>query len=222
MKIDMHIHTRYSKDALITVDDLVDVYMETGIVVAVTDHNTTDAWEHVRMKGIPFIPGEEIDTGEGEVIGLFLNECIPKGLGFNETVDRIREQGGLVYCPHPFDRFRKCVCDEERIARCDIVEVFNSRCLLQRFNDQALSVAERFNLLKGVGSDAHFRFEIGTSYLTVVDDAIVSPKNFIRALSDHPEFHTSKTTVMVHGLTKTVSFIRNLKSLLSRKPPEKT
>jgi len=212
MKIDMHVHTRWSNDAVTKITDIEKFYMETGIIPVICDHDTTKGWEEMQMKGLPFIRGEEINTGEGEVIGLFLTEEIPKGLGFYETLDMIRKQGALSYCPHPFDWFRKGVEKEDKIKNCDIIEVFNSRCLYQGPNKKADSLADKYGMLKGVGSDAHFPFEMGHAYVEFEPDIdLKNPKQFIKALSDeHTKLYKKKTTIFVHGPTRAIKLFKKL------------
>ena len=108
--VDLHMHTTWSHDCSIEVDDLLDHAEAEGLgAIAITDHNVfggaLEAVEKARGRKLIVIPGEEVKTdGEGEVIGLFLKEEIPRGMSFAETVAAIRAQGGLVYVPHPFDR----------------------------------------------------------------------------------------------------------------------
>ena len=107
---DLHLHTSWSHDCQIPVAELLDHAEETGLgAIAVTDHNVfggaLEAVEQARGRELIVIPGEEVKTdSQGEVIGLFLEEEIPRGLSFDDTVAAIREQGGIVYLPHPFDR----------------------------------------------------------------------------------------------------------------------
>ncbi len=108
--VDLHMHTTWSHDCSIEVDDLLDHAEAEGLgAIAVTDHNVfggaLEAAAKARGRELIVIPGEEVKTdGQGEVIGLFLSEQIPRGLSFAETIAAIRAQGGLVYLPHPFDR----------------------------------------------------------------------------------------------------------------------
>src|SRR5262249_49957352 len=107
---DLHLHTSWSHDCQIPVEELLDYAEAQGLgAIAVTDHNVVggalEAVEQARDRNLVVIPGEEVKTdGQGEVIGLFLKEEIPRGLSFGDTVAAIKKQGGLVYLPHPFDR----------------------------------------------------------------------------------------------------------------------
>ncbi len=163
MLVDFHVHTIYSNDACISIKDVKQSWKKKGLICAITDHNTTKAWEKLREASIPFIPGEEIETKQGEVIGLFLNEEIKKGLDFYEVKDLIKEQGGILYAPHPFDVLRKGLAktNEELIKACDIVEVLNGRTWNPYWNIKAKIFAEKYGLAKAGGSDAHLPWEIG-------------------------------------------------------------
>src|SRR3990172_204249 len=133
MRADLHAHTHFSRDALTSVDTFAQRYQRAGIdCVAVSDHNNIDGALAVREVA-PFrvIIAEEIKSTEGEIIGLFLQETIRKGLTPEDTVRAIKEQGGLVLVPHPFDRTRRSVIRESALLRIlpqvDVIEVFNAR-----------------------------------------------------------------------------------------------
>ena len=108
LKADFHMHTRYSPDSDMSPERLVRKCLQVGLnCIAVTDHNTIEGALRVRQVAeFTVIIGEEVGTSDGEVTGLFLNETVPSGLSAVETAKRIKEQGGLVSLPHPFDRFR--------------------------------------------------------------------------------------------------------------------
>ena len=119
-----------------------------------------------RGRDLVVIPGEEVKTdGQGEVIGLFLTEEIPRGLPFADTVEAIRAQGGLVYVPHPFDRLH-AIPDpatlHRHLAEIDVFEVYNARLLFEAYNVEALRFAKKYNLTAGAGSDAHVLQGVGT------------------------------------------------------------
>src|SRR3989304_4556350 len=137
MRADLHAHTHFSRDALTSVDTFAQRYQRAGIdCVAVSDHNNIDGALAVREVA-PFrvIVSEEIKSTEGEIIGLFLQKTIRKGLTPEDTVRAIREQGGLVLIPHPYDRVRQSPLREEAVLRIlpqvAIIEVFNSRTVYQ-------------------------------------------------------------------------------------------
>ena len=169
--VDLHMHTDWSHDCSIAISDLLEHSEEIGLgAIAITDHNVfggaLEAVELARTRELVVIPGEEVKTdGQGEVIGLFLEQEIPRGLSFGDTIEAIREQGGLVYLPHPFDRLH-AIPDpatlHRHLAEVDVFEVFNARLLRDSFNDEALRFARKYRLLQGAGSDAHVLQGIGT------------------------------------------------------------
>ncbi len=170
MIIDLHVHTKYSRDASIEPDELFRVAKARGLDgIAVTDHDTTKGWERFPDgDGFAVIRGIERTTDRGSVIGLFLNEGI-EARGFWEAIDEIRGQGGVVVLPHPCDRFRGDspkvdTLDRRRLeATVDAVEVFNARCLLGRFNKDADRLAEDLGKHRVGGSDAHTVGEVGNA-----------------------------------------------------------
>ena len=132
-------------------------------VIAVTDHNVFDgaleAVELARDRELIVIPGEEVKTDrDGEVIGLFLRTEIPRGMPLADTLAAIREQEGVVYVPHPFDRMHSIPAPatlHRHLPEIDVLEVYNARLLFDAYNDEALRFARKYGLLMGAGSDAH-------------------------------------------------------------------
>ncbi len=176
IKADLHIHTTYSDDSEITPQRLIARAREVGLdCVAIADHNTAAGGLKLKEMAPPFkvIVAEEILTPEGEIIGLFIQETIPPGLSPEETIKRIREQGGLVCVPHPFDRFRSSAMQEpalERIAaQIDIVEVSNARTLPFQDLTRPHKFAEKYGKLMGAGSDSHTPPEVGRTYVAMPD-----------------------------------------------------
>ncbi len=173
MKIDLHTHTLCSKDSCNQYDRIIEAVQRAGLDgIAVTDHNEfRGALELQQRAPFTVIAGEEIKTCRGEIIGLFLTERISPGLEPLETVQRIHDQGGLAYVPHPFDEVRGSRITRdglERVARqIDFLEVFNARNALPRFNRRALDYASRHGILAGAGSDSHTYGEYGHAYVDV-------------------------------------------------------
>lgn len=173
LKADLHIHTAYSSDCATPLENVIARCLEVGInCLAVTDHNTiAGALEVKRMAPFTVIVGEEIQTLSGEVIGYFLSEEIPSRLPAEETARRIKEQGGLVCIPHPFDRLRLSSMRRQHLETLlpyiDIIEVFNSRVPLSRHCAKALLFAQNHGLLASAGSDAHIAAEIGNAYVEI-------------------------------------------------------
>jgi hypothetical protein len=188
IRVDCHLHTALSGDAVTTIDELAErVEQERLDVVFITDHNVTAAAVEAAERGIGarVIVGEEIRTQDGDVIGLFLTERIPYVLPLGEAIAQIRERGGLVYLPHPFDPGRSTLkpAISERLCSAgiaDVVEVFNAKIEEQDQNRQAAMLAARFDLPGGAGSDAHDPEGIGAAYLEMPD--FDGPADFLAAL----------------------------------------
>ena len=166
--IDLHLHTAGSFDCLSNPDDVLDTALERGLGrIAITDHNELDvALEMAGTYPDLIIPGEEVKTAESvDVIGLYMSELIPKGTPAVETIERIREQGGIPYLPHPYAAGRKGAGGRfaEMLAPlCDVVEVFNARLHQPTQNQLAEKLARRHGSLRGGGSDAHTLREVGS------------------------------------------------------------
>ncbi len=186
---DLHMHTSWSHDCQIPVEELLDHAEAEGLgAIAVTDHNVfggaREAVELARGRDLVVIPGEEVKThDQGEVIGLFLSEEIPRGLSFGETVDAIRAQGGIVYLPHPFDRLHAIpepATLHRHLAQVDVLEVYNARLLFEAYNDEALRFARKYDLTMGAGSDAHVLQGVGTGAVRM--RAFDGPEEFLVSL----------------------------------------
>jgi predicted metal-dependent phosphoesterase TrpH/glycosyltransferase involved in cell wall biosynthesis len=186
---DLHLHTSWSHDCQIPVADLLDQAQEQGLgAIAVTDHNVfggaLEAAELARDRDLVVIPGEEVKTeDQGEVIGLFLTEEIPRGQSFGETVSAIRAQGGIVYLPHPFDRLHAIpepATLHRHLAEVDVLEVYNARLLFEAYNDEALRFARKYDLAMGAGSDAHVLQGVGTGAVRM--RAFEGPEDFLVSL----------------------------------------
>jgi predicted metal-dependent phosphoesterase TrpH/glycosyltransferase involved in cell wall biosynthesis len=188
---DLHLHTSWSKDCSVTVEELLDHAEAQGLgAIAVTDHNVfggaLEAVELARARypALTVIPGEEIKTdSQGEVIGLFLHEEIPRGMPFADTIAAIKAQEGLVYLPHPFDRLHAipdAASLHRHLADIDVLEVYNARLLFEAYNDEALRFARKYNLTMGAGSDAHVPQGLATGGLRM--RAFDGPEEFMASL----------------------------------------
>ncbi len=205
---DLHMHTSWSHDCSIDAAELVDHAEAEGLgAIAVTDHNVfggaLEAADYARDRELIVIPGEEVKTDEqGEVIGLFLRTEIPRGLTFAETIEAIRDQDGIVYVPHPFDRMH-AIPDprtlHRHLADIDVLEVYNARLLFEGYNDEALRFARKYNLTMGAGSDAHVLQGVGTGALRM------------RAFQDQEEFLLSLRTAEILRRPKSLAYLQSLK-----------
>ena len=215
IRADLHVHTYRSPDSETLPEPIVSRCVEVGLnCVAITDHNTIEGALEVRELA-PFmvIIGEEVTTSEGEITGLFLHEAVPRGLSPIETAARIKDQGGLVSIPHPYDRFRRSVISKTGldavIPRADIVEAFNSRNTLRGDNRRAREIADRHGLLVSAVSDAHTVGEIGHTYVKMPDfDG--TPEGFKEALAKG-EIVARQTTPLIHVLTTLTKIKKRLR-----------
>lgn len=185
-KLDLHTHSYVSPDGNLQLEDYQAMFEAGGLnYIAVTDHNRVDgALELQKQLGDRVIVGEEIATRDGEVIGLYLRELVPAQLSATETIKRIRQQGGLVYIPHPFEHWRHGLGAElldTLVKDIDIVESCNGRTLRSVHNDQAKAWADLHRLPSAASSDAHGRSGWGRTYSLV--DEIPTCQNLPRLLA---------------------------------------
>ena len=206
--VDLHLHTDWSHDCSIPAADLVEHAEEIGLGgIAVTDHNVfggaLEAVELADGRDLVVIPGEEVKTDhQGEVIGLFLEEEIPRGMSFADTIAAIREQNGLVYLPHPFDRLHAIpdpATVHRHLAEIDVFEVYNARLLRDSFNDEALRFARKYRLLQGAGSDAHVLQGVGTGAVRM------------RRFDGPEEFLLSLRSAEILRRPKSLAYLQSLK-----------
>ena len=211
---DLHLHTSWSHDCAVETEELLDHAELEGLgAIAVTDHNVfggaLEAVELGRGRDLVVVPGEEVKTaGQGEVIGLFLREEIPAGMSFGDTIAAIKEQGGLVYLPHPFDRLHTIPDSatlHRHLAEIDVFEVYNARLLFEAYNDEALRFATKYNLTMGAGSDAHVLQGVGTGALRM------------RAFEGPEEFLLSLRTAQVLRRPKSLVYLQSLKWMAQAK-----
>jgi predicted metal-dependent phosphoesterase TrpH len=211
---DFHIHTRFSRDSILSEEKFVRVALERGLThVAVTNHNNVEGAIAVRDKvaelgvddRLTVILGEEVSTADGELVGVFLERTIPRGLSADETADEIHAQGGLVSVPHPFDPFRSSHIRSEPLMRLldagkvDMIEVFNSRVTLQRHNQEAAELAVRYDIRGIAASDSHSSFEIAMSFNAM--PAFETAQELVAALAVN-EWHGSRSTILIHLTTR--------------------
>ncbi|HKC22267.1 MAG TPA: PHP-associated domain-containing protein, partial [Gaiellaceae bacterium] len=211
---DLHMHTNWSHDCAVDPADLIMYAEANGLgAIAVTDHNVfggaLETVELARDHDLIVIPGEEIKTdGQGEVIGLFLREEIPGGMSFDETVAAIKEQNGLVYLPHPFDRMHSIpdpATLQRHLADIDVFEVYNARLLFEAYNEEALRFARKYNLTPGAGSDAHVLQGVGTGALRM------------RAFEGRDEFLLSLRSAQVLRRPRSLVYLQSLKWMAQAK-----
>lgn len=211
---DFHIHTRFSRDSLLTEERFIEKAIERGLThVAVTNHNNVEGAIAVRDKvaelgltdKLTVIVGEEVSTADGEVVGVFLTKTIPRGLSANETADEIHRQGGLVSIPHPFDPFRASHIKEgplrnlAEVRKIDMLEVFNSRVTFQRHNQEAAEFAARYGIPGISASDSHSSFEVAMAFNAM--PPFESADELRQALTEN-DWHASRSSVLIHLTTR--------------------
>jgi predicted metal-dependent phosphoesterase TrpH/glycosyltransferase involved in cell wall biosynthesis len=205
---DLHMHTDHSPDCATPVPVLLETARDRGLgAIAITDHNEVSGALEARelaegMDGLQVIVAEEVKTAEqGEVIGLFLQEKIPRGMSMAETIAEIRRQGGLVYVPHPFDRLHS-VPDYEHLLglvdEIDILEVFNPRIAFSAFNEEAERFAAKYRIVPGAGSDSHVAQGLGSVRIRVSE--FEGPEEFLEAMRDADIIHKHKNLIYVQAL----------------------
>ena len=211
IRIDFHTHTKYSRDSLIEPKKLAAKAQMLGIIPAVTDHDSIKAHADFRALGASFIPGEEISTGKGDLIGLYLNEPIAKKTSFPEAIDLIHSQGGLAYLPHMFDATRAGVSSPELAKKVDIIEIFNARSVMKDFNMKAEAFANANGIPGAAGSDSHFLSEFGSTYTELPEFDIASPKELMNALKSKSAKIVGKPAPLyVKGTTTIVKLWKKL------------
>jgi predicted metal-dependent phosphoesterase TrpH len=200
-------HTTWSHDCSIPVADLVEHAEAVGLgAIAITDHNRFEgaaaAAELAHRGHLTVVAVEEVKTaGQGEVIGLFLEGEIPRGLSFADTIAAIKAQGGLVYLPHPFDRLHEIPDPRtlhRHLADIDVFEVYNARLLRESFNDEALRFARKYDLTMGAGSDAHVLQGVGTGAVRM--RAFHGPEEFLVSLNGAEILRRPKSLVYLQSL----------------------
>jgi PHP domain/Glycosyltransferase Family 4 len=214
--VDLHMHTDHSHDCATPVEVLLATARERGLgAIAVTDHNeisgALEARKQAEAADVKVIVAEEVKTaGQGEVIGLFIEEKIPRGLSLQETVAEIKHQGGLVYVPHPFDRMHS-VPDYEHLLTIlddvDAIEVFNPRVAIGAFNEEAARFAAKYRILAGAGSDSHVAQGLGSVRIRMRD--FDGPQEFLQSLRD-ADILTRPTSLL---------YVQALKFLQTRATP---
>jgi glycosyltransferase involved in cell wall biosynthesis len=203
--VDLHMHTDHSPDCATSVPTLLETAERVGLgAIAITDHNEISGALAARelANGIKVIVAEEVKTADqGEVIGLFIEEKIPRGMTLQETIAEIRRQGGLVYVPHPFDRMHS-VPDYEHlldvVEEIDAMEVFNPRVAFAAFNEEAARFAAKYRIVAGAGSDSHVAQGLGSVKIRMRD--FDGPEEFLESLRDADIVRKRQSLLYVQAL----------------------
>jgi len=187
IRADFHNHTHYSPDSILSPQQFVREARRRGLTTAaITDHNTIRGALAVREAAdFPVIIGEEVKSADGEVLGLFLSEDVPRDLSASETIARIKHQGGIVGVPHPFDSLRSALREDVMLAlidHIDFIEALNARMVFSSHNDKARAFASARRLPVTAGSDAHSPWEVGRVHVEM--PPFEGPRDFIAALHE--------------------------------------
>lgn len=218
MKLELHVHTKYSKDSFLC---FLPLYLKCRLLhidyIAITEHNNIEGalqfQKYCKLHGdkVHVIVGEEIYTQDGEIIGLFLSKNIVPGKAAVETISDIKSQNGIVLVPHPYDEKRaktvlkECVIAENR-ELIDCVEVYNGRNSSLHYGNKQLEIGDRYGIPHVIGSDAHTWMEIGRNYM-VVDAQVDSPEHF-KGVIETAKFHKKSCIRSAHVVTKFVKAVK--------------
>ena len=216
--IDLHCHTSASFDSLASIGAVVHAAAARGLThLAVTDHDRIDGALQARdvaPDGLTIIIGEEVKTVDGDLIAVFLDRVVPPGMSAIETIADIREQGGLVGVPHPFDRFRgyghKSGADLADIAdKVDWIEAYNARVIGGSANEQAAIFARERSLPGVSASDSHTVLEVGVAYSRLLGDP-GTPAGLLAALTN-VDMQPGKASFYVRAWTPLAKVIQSLR-----------
>ena len=189
--IDLHCHTSASFDSLAAPEAVVDAAAKRGLThLVISDHDRIDGALRARdaaPEGLTVIVGEEIKTADGDLVAAFLTMPVPPGLPARDAIAAVREQGGLVGIPHPFDRFRGSMLNDPRLEAIaplvDWVETHNARVVGGNGNERAARFAHEHRLPGVAVSDAHSVMEVGIAY-TALDGDPSTPEGLLTALTN--------------------------------------
>jgi predicted metal-dependent phosphoesterase TrpH len=177
LSIDLHCHSSHSIDGVTTVEELLSRAEAAGLdAVALTDHDTIEGVEEALNRaseyGLVVIPGIEVTSGAGHILGLGVDSAIPMGLSFHETIDRIHDAGGIAVVPHPYqEHLRHGVLanvEPHELVAADAIEIYNSRFVTGKSNHQAEQLATELGMPATAASDAHIGDMVGQA-VTHVD-----------------------------------------------------
>ncbi|WXG42723.1 MAG: CehA/McbA family metallohydrolase [Promethearchaeati archaeon SRVP18_Atabeyarchaeia-1] len=210
LRLDLHIHTWYSKDGIHPPSLILKTAFSKGLdVIALTDHNSVRGLKGIRggVHGITIVPGIEVDTIEGHVIGLGIETEIKPWLTAAETIERIRDEGGISVIPHPFDYLRRGIGSRAKTIGADLIEVMNSRSNTPLANYWARRTADKIHSPITAGSDAHLAEDVGNVFLAFDnEESEQSVDSILRLLTSR---RGAKPRV-VGGLTPLSSRVRKI------------
>jgi len=220
VRVELHMHTRASKDSLVQVRKLLSHCQRKGIDrIAITDHNAIEgAMEAKSLDPARVIVGEEIATTQGELLGYFMSEWVPPNLDPMMAIEHLRAQGAMISVAHPLDTTRKYHWENKALAviapHLDAIETFNARCLSDVPNQRALMFAQEHDLLKTIGSDAHTLWEVGRATLRMPDfhDAVT-----FKAALKHAEGDAKLSPPFVHLFSRFAVWLKRMNAAFKAK-----
>ncbi len=218
--VDLHVHTSASFDSIASPQSIVRAAAERGLThLAITDHDRIEgaiAAREIARTAAPeltVIVGQEVKTRDGDIIGVFLERDVPRDLPSAEAIAEIRSQGGLVGIPHPFDRFRGSLLNEELLGSLaplvDWVETHNARIMVGKGNEQAAAFAGAHDLPGVAVSDAHSAMEIGVAYVALEGDPS-SAAGLLAALRS-AELVSGRATFFIRAVTPIAKLIQRVR-----------
>lgn len=218
IKADLHVHTTYSNDSLITPKDLIHYAKKRGLnACAVTDHNYLDgAYKIAKETDFLIIPGMEVSSADGHIVALNIHELIPRGLSAVDTVELIHKAGGVAIACHPYVYFKGClkgnVCEAF-----DAIEVINARAFpFKNSVKKAEEAAERLNLSRVAGTDAHYGPQIGYGY-TEIEASEPTVEAIAEAIVDgHCSAHGQQVPIILNAQQQLLRVRRMVMKLSNR------
>ena len=225
--VDLHCHTSASFDSLAAPEAMLRAAAARGLThLAITDHDRIDGALAARERaheigaGVEILVGEEIKTRDGDLIAVFLGTAVPPGMSAAETIAAIREQGGLVGIPHPYDRTRGSLLRERGgeapstleglVGQVDWIEAWNARVMLGNGNQRAAELAVAAGVPGVAVSDAHTVMEVGVA-ATAVDGDPGTPAGLKAALAGAHELVTGRGSVYARFVTPTAKVVQRLR-----------
>ncbi len=171
MKIDLHIHTNFSFDGFDTPKEVVKAALRKKVdCICITDHGeikgAVEALKYAFDQSLLVLPGIEIATKSGDVLGINVKKRIPDGLSVRETIKKIKKQGGLAIIPHPFWSFRNFRSKKKSLWLADGLEVFNAN-IFAFVNKKSFKFSKKYGMAFTAGSDAHKAKFVGRAYLEI-------------------------------------------------------
>jgi predicted metal-dependent phosphoesterase TrpH len=220
IKADLHVHTTYSKDSLITPKDLVYYAKKRGLnAVAVTDHNELEgAYKIAKETDFLIIPGMEVSSSDGHIVALNVKELIPRGFSAAETVTRIHKAGGIAIACHPYASFKGSL-KENIYETFDAIEIINARAFpFKKSVKKAIQTAERLGLSRVAGTDAHYGPQIGYGY-TVIESEEASVEAITKAIIDgHCQPFGQPVSITLNLMQE----FQRIKRMITKNPPHLT